>query len=101
MTNPYPVPWQAKDDTYQQINGGISEDDWIGLWYKHFTNNPKLAFRDLFYLGYCGKMKDAISPQIVRLRDIQKTQKRTHYTVHVFGASCSGKSSFIKHFLNP
>ena len=66
MTNPYPVPWQAKDDTYQQINGGISEDDWIGLWYKHFTNNPKLAFRDLFYLGYCGKMKDAISPQTER-----------------------------------
>lgn len=79
-TNPFAVPWQI-EASCQTVNGGISEDDWVGLWLRHFNLNPKHAFRDLYYLGYQGKMKDALTPVIVRTRDIAMIQKRRHFTV--------------------
>jgi hypothetical protein len=46
-------------------------ENWIGLWLKHFNQNPKQAFRDLIYVGYCAQMKDAIVPIFARPRDVQ------------------------------
>ena len=45
-------------------------ENWIGLWVKHFHADPKMAFRDLVYVGYCGPMKNAIVPIKARPRDI-------------------------------
>mmetsp|Transcript_42022 Transcript_42022/g.55367 ORF Transcript_42022/g.55367 Transcript_42022/m.55367 type:complete len:83 (+) Transcript_42022:990-1238(+) len=34
--------------------GGISIENWVGLWNKYFHNDAKAAFRDLVYIGFCG-----------------------------------------------
>jgi hypothetical protein len=31
---------------------GISIENWIGLWLKHFNKDPKIGFRDLVYCGF-------------------------------------------------
>ena len=33
---------------------GVSLENWVGLWIKHFNRDPKVAFRDLVYVGYNG-----------------------------------------------
>jgi len=37
--------------SYKEV---ISLEIWIGLWLKHFNTNPKIAFRDLVYVGFTG-----------------------------------------------
>ena len=58
---------------------GVSLNNWIGLWIKHFNSNPKRAFRDLVYVGYNGKLKDAIIPIAFRPRDVMgvPSQRKT------------------------
>ena len=42
----------------------------------HFNRDPKLAFRDLYYVGYCGQMKDAIVPVFARPRDVNGVTRK-------------------------
>ena len=51
-------------------SSGVSLENWVGLWIKHFNRDPKVAFRDLVYVGYNGQLKDAIAPVRFRPRDI-------------------------------
>jgi hypothetical protein len=64
-TSPFGCSWQLSTDTIQELQNpeapfenqqrvGISIENWIGLWIKHFNSEPTLAFRDLYYVGYCG-----------------------------------------------
>ncbi len=109
QSSPFECPWQIQKETLfesakigqpdnQKI--GISIENWIGLWLKHFNTDPKLAFRDLIYVGYCGQMKDAIMPIHARPRDVSGVpHARKCFTALVIGAQNSGKSSFIRSFI--
>jgi hypothetical protein len=52
------MPWKVKMET--AYDNGIIFDNWIGLWQKFFSTNPKEAFVNLVYIGYCGLLKEAI-----------------------------------------
>jgi hypothetical protein len=52
------------------VNAGVSLENWVGLWMKYFNQDPKIAFRDLVLIGYCGQMKDAISLVKRNIRDL-------------------------------
>jgi hypothetical protein len=52
------IPWKVNLETH--YDSGVTFDIWIGLWQKSFSLNPKEAFKNLVYIGYCGRMKDAI-----------------------------------------
>ena len=52
------IPWKVKAET--QYDNGISFEIWIALWQKFFSLNPKEAFKNLVYIGYCARFKDAI-----------------------------------------
>ena len=43
----------ASERIYES-SGGISIENWVGLWNKYFHKDPKTAFRDLVYIGFCG-----------------------------------------------
>jgi GTPase SAR1 family protein len=80
--------------------GGVSIENWIGLWLKHFNKDPKVAFRDMIYVGYCGKMKDAIVPIHARPRDINGVPSfRKSFNALVIGAQNCGKTSFLRSFV--
>ena len=49
-------------DRNSEASGGISIENWIGLWNKYFHKDAKMAFRDLVYIGFCGQLQDAIHP---------------------------------------
>lgn len=79
MSSPFGAPWQISQETLMESSPsdqndskkvGISVENWIGLWLKYFNQNPKQAFRDLIYVGYCAQMKDAIVPIFSRPRDV-------------------------------
>ena len=65
------IPWKVHLET--QYDNGVTYDIWIGLWQKLFSLNTKEAFKNLVYIGYCGRMKDAISVKKFKLRDLLKT----------------------------
>ena len=44
----------AVDRNNYEAQQGISIENWIGLWNKYFHKDPKIAFRDLVYIGFCG-----------------------------------------------
>ena len=52
-------PDAAIDRNYE-ASGGVSIENWIGLWIKYFHKDPKVAFRDLVYIGFCGQLSDTI-----------------------------------------
>jgi len=52
------IPWKVSLET--QYENGVSFDIWIGLWQMAFAVKPKEAFKNLVYIGYCGKMKEAV-----------------------------------------
>lgn len=59
-----------------------------------------MAFRDLVYIGFCGKMEDAIHPIKARPRDIFGVPStRKTFNCLVVGASSSGKSAFLDAFV--
>lgn len=75
-------------------------ENWIGLWYKHFNADPTMAFRDLYYAGYCGQMKDAIVPIHSRPRDVNGVPSfRKSFNVQVVGPNNCGKTTFLRKFL--
>lgn len=85
---------------YDQYTGGISIENWTGLWSKYFHKDPKVAFRDLVYIGFCGQLADAIHPIIARPRDVFGVPSyRKTFNCLVVGASGSGKSSLLDAFI--
>ena len=81
-------------------SSGVSLENWVGLWIKHFNRDPKVAFRDLVYVGYNGQLKDAIAPVKFRPRDINGVpQQRKTFNCLVIGAAGSGKTSFLDTFV--
>lgn len=52
------IPWKVSLET--QYDNGVTFDIWIGLWQKFFSLNTKEAFKYFVYIGYCGRMKDAV-----------------------------------------
>jgi len=91
---------QVGIDRNFEASGGISQENWVGLWIKYFHKDPKVAFRDLVYIGFCGQLKDAIQPIMARPRDIFGVpSKRKTFNCLVVGASGSGKSTFLDAFI--
>lgn len=45
-------------------------DIWIGLWQKYFYLQTREAFKSLVLIGYCGKMRDAITLKKYKARDL-------------------------------
>jgi len=50
MSSPFGAPWQISKETLMESSPndqndskkvGISVENWIGLWLKHFNQNPK------------------------------------------------------------
>ena len=83
-------------DRNYEAQGGISIENWIGLWNKYFHKDPKVAFRDLVYIGFCGSLADAIHAVKARPRDIFGVpSSRKTFNCLVVGASGSGKSTFM------
>lgn len=87
-------------DRNYEASSGISLENWIGLWNKYFHRDTKMAFRDLVYIGFCGKLEDAIYPIKARPRDIFGVPStRKTFNCLVVGASSSGKSAFLDAFV--
>ena len=87
-------------DRNHEASSGISIENWIGLWIKYFQRDPKVAFRDLVYIGFCGKLEDAIHPIKSRPRDIFGVPAvRKSFNCLVVGAQGSGKSCFMDAFV--
>ena len=83
-----------------EASGGISLENWIGLWNKYFHKDPKAAFRDLVYIGFCGVLADVIHPIKFRPSHIFGVpSSRKTFNCLVVGASGSGKSTFLNAFI--
>lgn len=87
------IPWKVNLET--QYDNGVSFDIWIGLWQKEFSFSPKGAFKNLVYIGYCGRMKDAIQIKKFKLRDLLKTSQRKVFNCYVIGHQSCGKVTII------
>ena len=77
----------------------------MGLWLNRFGQDPKQAFKDLVYIGYCGLMKDSIIPKMARPRDIlpvgeKSINQRLIFNCLVIGGSGSGKTTFLDSFIS-
>lgn len=52
------IPWKVKLETH--YDRGVTFDNWIALWQKFVNLEPYEAFKNLVYIGYCARMKDAL-----------------------------------------
>jgi hypothetical protein len=77
------IPWRVKSETVYE--NGITYDIWIALWQKFFSQNPKEAFKNLVYIGYCGRFKDAITIYKYKIKDLLKISKRKVFNCYVVG----------------
>lgn len=84
-TSPDGIPWNVQEETVT-TDGGVSYENWIGLWQKLFSENPKIGFKNLVYIGFCGKMNEAVDLQRLKQTDILKKIKRTVINVYVIGS---------------
>jgi hypothetical protein len=78
------IPWRVSQEAELEA-GGLTIESWIGLWQKYFALAPRDAFRELLYIGYCGKMKDAVTLFKYKLTDALKVSKRRVLHVFVIG----------------
>jgi hypothetical protein len=78
------VPWRVRQET-EYSGGGVSFENWIGLWQKYINLDIKAAFKSLVYVGYCGKMKDAVTLYRYRLYDSLKQSKHKVFHAYVVG----------------
>jgi hypothetical protein len=77
-------PWKVKQETVYE--NGITYEIWIGLWQKFFSLDPEEAFRQLIYIGYCGRFIDTVHIFKYRQRDLLKSQsKRKAFNLYVIG----------------
>jgi endo-alpha-1,4-polygalactosaminidase (GH114 family) len=66
-------------------DNGIKYEIWVALWQKLFSQNPKLAFQNMVYIGYCGRFIDAVTIYKYRNKDLLKTSKRKVFNCFVIG----------------
>lgn len=74
------IPWRVSQEAEQ-----LTLEAWVGLWQKYFALAPRDAFRELLYIGYCGKMKDAVTLFKYKLTDALKVSKRKVLHAFVIG----------------
>ena len=99
-TSPFGCSWTLCKETLLDAKQGITIENWIGMWLKHINNDPLIAFRDIYYIGYCGQMKDAIVPLQFRPREVNGASAlRRFFTVALVGAKNCGKTTFMRRFL--
>mmetsp|Transcript_25942 Transcript_25942/g.25196 ORF Transcript_25942/g.25196 Transcript_25942/m.25196 type:complete len:146 (+) Transcript_25942:678-1115(+) len=91
------IPWKVQSETV--FDGGVSEQNWIGLWQKYFNQNLMEAFKSFIYIGYCGRIKDAISVRKYKVRDLLTTSQRKVFNCYLIGHRQCGKSSFLDQFV--
>lgn len=77
------VPWRVKQETV--FENGIVYEIWLALWQKFFSLNPKEAFKNLVYIGYCAKFKDAITIYKYKIKELLKVSKRKVFNCYVIG----------------
>ncbi len=64
----------------------MTYDIWIALWQKFFSQNPREAFKQLIYIGYCGRFIDTVQIFKLKEKDLLKQQsKRKVFNVYVIG----------------
>ena len=66
-------------------DGGVDLDHWLALWQKYFSLRPREAYESLLYVGYCGKMKDAVTFYPYKVSESLKHSKRKVFNVYLVG----------------
>lgn len=79
------IPWKTKLETMYENGLGINRDSWIALWQKFFSVNPKEAFKNLVYIGYQERLKDAVQAYRYKESDVLKVSKRKVFNCYVVG----------------
>lgn len=82
-TTEHGVPWRVRQET--KYDNGVTFDIWIALWQRSMSESPKEAFKNLVYIGYLGRMKDAIHIVKRKLSNQLKIQERKVFNCYVFG----------------
>ncbi|CDW77076.1 mitochondrial rho 1 [Stylonychia lemnae] len=78
------IPWKVKYVT--NYENGISLDQWIAMWQKFFSQSPKTAFKNLVYLGFQERFRDAVQIYKYKESDLLKPQnKRKVFNCYVLG----------------
>jgi len=77
------MPWRARYET--KYENGVTFDIWIALWQRFMSECPKEAFKNLVYIGYCARMKDAIHIVKKKLSNQLKISERKVFNCYVFG----------------
>lgn len=97
-TTEWGIPWKVKTETH--YDSGVTFDIWIGLWQKFFSQNPKEAFKNLVYIGYCGQFKDAIIIYKEKAKDLLKESRRKVFNCYIIGHH-SWVNYYVKVYLEP
>ena len=79
------IPWKkCRLETIVE-NNGVTIENWIGLWQKYFSQDPREAFKSLVYIGYGGKIKNAINLFKYKITDSLKASKRKVFNCYILG----------------
>ena len=77
------IPWRVRQETIYE--NGVTLEGWFALWQKYFSLKPTEAFESLFYIGYCGKMRDAVTIYPFKLTEALKHSKRKVFNIYLVG----------------
>lgn len=91
------VPWNVRQETV--YDNGISLEIWIGLWQKFFYLETYEAFKTLYYIGYCGKMKQAFTMKKFRVRDLLKPSAKKVFNCYIVGLNGCGKVIYFYNYM--
>lgn len=80
-------PWNLEKILNLKGSNCLSLADWYALWYNYFNENALLAFRDLYYIGFIGKMKDAVNVLHWQSRDVHSQLHRRFFKTLILGNS--------------
>jgi len=77
------IPWRVRMETV--YDNGVTFDGWLALWQKYFSHQPREAYESLLYIGYCGKMRDAVTVFPYKITDALKQSKRKVFNIYLVG----------------
>jgi len=78
------IPWRVRMETV--YDSGVTFDGWLALWQKYLSHRPREAYESLLYIGYCGKMRDAVTVYPYKLTDALKQSKRRRvFNIYLVG----------------
>jgi hypothetical protein len=78
------IPWRVRMETV--YDSGVTFDGWLALWQKYLSHRPREAYESLLYIGYCGKMRDAVTVYPYKLTDALKQAKRRRvFNIYLIG----------------